>query len=146
MTQSNPQVRRRGRGRALEFLYGLSFTRADWRSALDDFWATFLTKDAARAYAEMLIEGVSEHREDLDAAIDGALRGWSPERVGRIERAILRIALFEIWFRPDVPARVAINEAIELAKAYGSDESPGFVNAVLDRLKDSSVSNSASQG
>ncbi len=146
MTASNTQVRRRGRSRALEFLFAIGFTGADWREALEEFWGTFLTREAARAYAEILIEGVCEYRTELDAAIDGALRGWSPERVGRIERNILRIALFEIWFQADVPARVAINEAIELAKAYGTDESPGFVNAVLDRLKDSSVSNSASQG
>lgn len=144
MTHSSTQARRRGRARALEFLFGLSFTDADWREALVLFWETFLTREAAREYAEILIDGVCEYRVELDAAIDGALRGWTPERVGRIERNILRIALFEIWLQTDVPARVAINEAIELAKAYGTDESPGFVNAVLDRLKDTSLSNPVS--
>jgi N utilization substance protein B len=130
------KARTRARSRALEFLYGLAHTHEDYRDALPRFWETFETNEAARAYAETLIAGAEEEREDLDAAIDGVLQDWNPGRVGRVERAILRIALYEMRYEPDVPIGVAINEAIELAKAYGSDESPGFVNAVLDRLKD----------
>jgi len=132
------KARTRARGRALEFLYGLAHTGQDYRDALPLFWETFETNEAARAYAEKLIAGVEEEREDLDRAIDSALQSWTPGRVGRIERVLLRIALYEMRYEPDVPPGVAINEAIELAKAYGSDESPGFVNAVLDRLKDES--------
>jgi N utilization substance protein B len=139
-------IRRRARERALEFLYGLSHTGDDWRDVLPEFWATFATREASREYAEHLIEGVIEQTVELDDAIDSALTGWTPDRVGRIERCILRIALFEMRYRPDVPQKAAINEAIELAKAYGAEDAAGFVNAVLDRLRDdaSSASGTAS--
>ena len=131
-----PRARRKARCRALEFLFGLEFTGDEWQSALVAFWKTFETKESVREYAELLVAGAFERREELDEYIDAALKGWTPERVGRIERNVLRIAVFEMGFVDDVPPKVAINEAIELAKSYGTDESPGFVNAVLDRIMD----------
>ena len=145
MTDVAPSMRRRARERALEFLFGLGFTGVDWRDARPQFWDTFETRADARRYADDLIEGVEDHREELDQAVNGALQGWTPERVGRIERTILRIGLFEMRYRSDVPAKVAINEALELAKAYGAAESTGFINAVLDRLRDGSAPEPAPQ-
>ena len=142
---AGPQIRRKARARALEFLFGLEFTHDDWREASDAFWETYESKEVVRAYAETLVAGVCEHQAALDEDIDAALTNWTPERVGRIERNILRVALFEITSVDDVPPKVAINEAIELAKSYGSDESPGFVNAVLDRLKDSKLRESPAE-
>ena len=130
------RARRKARCRALELLFGLEFTQDDWRGALAAFWKTFETKESVREYTEILVAGVVEHGEALDEDIDAALKGWTPERVGRIERNVLRIAVFEMGLVDDVPLKVAINEAIELAKGYGTDESPGFVNAVLDRIMD----------
>lgn len=103
---------------------------------MDAFWQTFETRQSVRDYAEILVAGVLEHQSVLDEDIDASLKGWTPERVGRIERNVLRVAIFEMGSIDDVPPKVAINEAIELAKSYGSDESPGFVNAVLDRVMD----------
>lgn len=140
MTAGTQNIRRRARERALEILFGLAFTGDDWRDALPAFWDTFATREASRLYAEELVEGVTDHRGELDGEIDGALKGWTPDRVGRIERNILRVALFEMRYRPDVPEKVAINEAVELAKAYAPDDSAGFVNAVLDRLRDEPAS------
>lgn len=97
------------------------------------------TATASIAYAEDLVAGVIAHKEDLDEQINSALKNWSAERVGRVERNILRVALYEIIYVEDVPANAAINEAVELAKLYGGEESPGFVNAVLDRLKNQPV-------
>lgn len=145
MNDIAPTARRRARERALEFLFGLGFTGNEWRDALPHFWETFVTNEDARRYADELIEGVEDHRGELDAAVNGALQGWAPERVGRIERTILRVALFEMRYRADVPPKVAINEALELAKAYGAAESTGFINAVLDRLRDGSAPEPASQ-
>jgi N utilization substance protein B len=139
VSETPHNARRRGRERALEFLFGLGFTGNEWRDALPQFWETFPTRDASRQYAEELIEGVEERRAELDVAVDGALQGWTPERVGRIERSILRLAVFEMRFGADVPPKVAINEALELAKAYGAAESTGFINAVLDRLRNGSA-------
>lgn len=136
---AGPQSRRKARCRALEFLFGLEFTHDDWGPALEHFWETFPTRDAVRTYARSLVQGVEEQRVLLDAHIDSALRNWKPERVGRVERNILRLALFEMEHVEGVPPKVAINEAVELAKSYGTDDSPGFINAVLDRLKESSL-------
>ncbi len=130
------RARRKARCRALELLFGLEFTGDEWRGALAAFWKTFEAKESVRAYTEILVAGAFERREELDEYIDAALKGWTPERVGRIERNVLRIAVFEMGFVDDVPPKVAINEAIELAKSYGTDDSPGFVNAVLDRIMD----------
>lgn len=132
---SSPQQRRKARRRALEFLFSIEFTQYEWEAALETFWETFDTKQVVREYAKMLIKGIVEHTDDIDAHINGALTNWSPDRVGKIERNILRVAVYEIAYTDDVPQKVAINEAIEIAKAYGSDESAGFVNAVLDKLK-----------
>jgi N utilization substance protein B len=141
----SPSERRRARERAIEFLFGLGFTGQDWREALPHFWETFTTREASRLYADELIEGVEDMRTELDEAVNGALQGWTAERVGRIERVILRVALYEMRYRPDVPPKVAINEALELAKAYGAAESTGFINAVLDRLRDGSAPEPAPQ-
>ena len=132
----NPRTRRRGRERAMQFLHGLEFTQAASHESMDAFWEAFPAKPGAREYAEFLIGGVRKHRQTLDEGIDSALRNWSPERVGRVERNILRVALYEMAYEGDVPNKVAINEAIEIAKVYGSDEAPRFINGILDRLKE----------
>ena len=134
----HPRVRRRARERALQFLFGLDFTQARWQEALEGFWRTYPSRPSVKGYAESVIQGVCENIETLDRDIDGALQHWTLDRVGRVERTVLRIALYEMRYADDVPAKVAINEAIEIAKQYGWDEAPRFVNGVLDRLYDSS--------
>lgn len=116
-------------------MFSIEFTNYDWEEAIAPFWETFDTKPAVREYAHKLIKGVQFNRDDLDKHIDGALTNWTPDRVGKIERNILRVAIYEIAYTDDVPMKVAMNEAIEIAKAYGTDDSAGFVNGVLDRLK-----------
>lgn len=130
----DPRVRRKARERALQFLFGLDFSNYNWEDAIEFFWDTELTRPSVKAYALTLIQGICERREDLDLEIDRAIDRWSPDRVGRIERNVLRIALFEMKYQEDVPSPVAINEAIELAKNFGSNEAPRFVNGVLDKL------------
>lgn len=132
---SSPQIRRKARARALEYLYGLELTGYPWDQNLEKFWEKHATKASVQEYATTLIEGVAGHREELDTAIREALTNWSWDRVDPVERSVLRIALFEMGYRDDVPPPVAINEAIELTKRYAPDESPRFVNGVLDRLK-----------
>jgi transcription antitermination protein NusB len=129
-----PQTRRRARERAVQFLFGLDFTQYTWQDAIEEFWQTNPTRASVKDYAMMLIEGVLGHLNDLDGAIIGALENWNWERVGRIERNVLRIAVYEMRYRDDVPEKVAINEAIEVAKQFSSPEAPRFVNGVLDKL------------
>ena len=134
----DPLVRRRARERALQFLFGLEFTHYAWEEVIDAFWDTRPSKPSVKQYAIQLIRGVQENLDALDHEISQALQNWSADRVGRVERAILRIGLYEMRHEPDVPAPVAINEAIELAKSFGADDTPRFVNGVLDRLRRSS--------
>ncbi len=131
---TSPKIRRAARERALQFLFGLDFTAYDWESVLDAFWLDNPSKPQVTEYAGMLIKGVMTRREELDEAIIGAIENWNPERVGKIERNVLRLALFEARHCDDVPPKVAVNEAIEITKRFGSEEAPRFINGVLDRL------------
>ncbi len=131
---ASPQARRIARERATQFLFGLEFTGEDWETGIDAFFEGQPVRQAAREYATELIRGVQTHREELDEAIDSALENWTPERVGRVERNVLRVALYEMRYADDVPNNVAINEAIEVAKRFADDNAPRFVNGVLDRL------------
>jgi len=88
----------------------------------------------ARAYVKRIATLYAEHGSGLDAEIDEALVGWSPERVGVVERAILRLALLEMKHARDVPPRVVVNEALELARTFSTEDAARFVNGVLDRF------------
>lgn len=136
MSGISPNVRRRARERAVQFLFGLDFTCYDWREAIEDFWRVNPSRPGVRDYAEKLIAGVIDQRGDLDELIAGSLESWSPDRIGRVERNVLRVALWEMRNAGDVPRAVAINEAIEVAKRFGTDDAPRFINGILDRIKE----------
>jgi transcription antitermination protein NusB len=85
----------------------------------------------ARPFTRELTEGVEEHRDELDEAIARHAKGWTLDRIAPLERNIMRVALYEIEHREDVPTEVAIDEAIELAKEYCGADAPGFINGVL---------------
>ena len=82
-------------------------------------------------FAREVSDGVEEHREELDAVIEKHAIGWSLERISKVDLAILRVAVYEILYREDVPAGAAINEAVELAKRFGGDHSYSFINGIL---------------
>jgi N utilization substance protein B len=86
-----------------------------------------------RDFCEALVRGVREHLDELDRTLGQASRNWRLERMARVDRNLLRLALYELRHMPDVPAKVAINEAIEIAKRFGTADSPAFVNGILDR-------------
>ncbi|MBI2434534.1 MAG: transcription antitermination factor NusB [Candidatus Hydrogenedentes bacterium] len=130
----HPHIRRAARERALQFLYGQDLTQYNWQEILEDFWQQNPSRPSIRAYGEKLIRGVCAHQAELDEEIHQALDRWSPERIGYVERAILRIAVYEMLHMPDVPPSVAINEAIEVSKRFGAEEAPRFINGVLDRV------------
>jgi N utilization substance protein B len=87
-------------------------------------------------YARELVEGVVANRSQLDDAISASAREWSLERMPPVDRTILRLAAYELLCRDDVPAAVAIDEAVELAKSLSTDDSPTFVNGVLAKVKE----------
>ncbi len=90
--------------------------------------------EAEQAFVRSAVTGVAEHLEEIDQALNRVARGWSIDRMSKVDLAILRLALYEMRYAEDVPPGVAINEAVDLAKAYSSDEAPAFVNGVLGRL------------
>jgi N utilization substance protein B len=85
----------------------------------------------AKPFTRELADGVDEHREELDAVIGRHAKGWSLERIAPLDRNVIRVALYEIAYRDDVPTEVAIDEAVELAKEYCGVDAPGFVNGIL---------------
>jgi N utilization substance protein B len=85
-----------------------------------------------RPFVEALVRATLDHRDAVDAAITQISRSWRLDRMARVDRNILRLAVAEMMYLPDIPARVSINEAVELAKRYGAAESPAFVNGLLD--------------
>jgi len=82
-------------------------------------------------YASRVMWGAMEHMAQLDGVIENFLKGWDISRINKVDLALMRLAIYEMLREPDVPLGVAVNEAVELAKTYGTDESPAFINGVL---------------
>jgi N utilization substance protein B len=94
-----------------------------------------LLEQRATAFSRELVDGVREHSAELDELIERYAQGWSLDRIAPLERNILRVALYELLHRPDVPAEVAIDEAVEAAKELCSADAPGFVNGILGAVE-----------
>ena len=136
MSKAQFVQRRDGRIAALQFLYAWSINSP--KKLLDDLQVFFSNCEQPRehyAFGEELIHGVIEHITEIDAQIKGLAQNWDFERIAKIDLAILRLAMFEMLFRKDIPPVVSINEAIELAKTFGGPDSGRFVNGILDRIK-----------
>lgn len=101
---------------------------------LDEFWNQMKGTDETRAFAERVVQGVLEHRKDLDALIGKYATNWKVSRMPIVDRNILRAGLYELFWLDDVPAKVTINEAVELAKSFGDEEASKFVNGILDKV------------
>jgi N utilization substance protein B len=127
-------VRRQAREAALQALFMCDFI-ADWSSESAEFCLEhFSIPKSVRPYASQLCSGVIQNLAKIDSSLTCASEHWSLNRMGRVDRSILRLATFELIFLDEIPVNVAINEAIEIAKRFGAEESPHFVNGVLDRV------------
>ncbi|MFM8617384.1 MAG: transcription antitermination factor NusB [Opitutaceae bacterium] len=128
--------RRDSRVAALQYLYAWSIN--DPRSLADDLRTFFEGCEKPRdhyAYAEEIIQGVILHQEEIDGHIRALAQNWDFDRIAKIDLAILRLAIFEMLRRQDVPPVVSINEAIDLSKQFSNADSKRFINGILDRLK-----------
>ncbi len=138
-------IRRKGREIALQILYQSEWgTMDNVESAIREY-ARGLSAGGAKvkkdtlAFAKSLLEGVLRRKEDLDLVIARNVHGWRLDRMARVDRNILRMGAYELLYCSDIPPRVAINEAVELAKMFGSEESRAFINGVLDGVLRESV-------
>ncbi len=127
-------IRHNGREIALQALYQIDLRGGASNDELSLFFESFAADDRARRFARELVDGVRGAQAELDREIAAGLEHWSIGRLSRVDHNILRLALYELISMADVPARVTIDEPIELAKTYGDRDSGRFVNGVLDHL------------
>ena len=139
MKPTNFGTRRLARERALQALYQLDVSGGiGVEEALEWAWAANAQEEpkqeVAHRFATELVDGVCEALEEIDTLLGAHSHHWRLERMSSIDRNILRLGVFELKYRPDIPKKVTLNEAIELAKKYGTENSSAFINGLLDRL------------
>lgn len=118
----------------MQILYQMEAMGQSAREACEVFWKNFKPSDELKEFTEKLVKGVEDHREELDSLIERSSENWSIRRMARVDRNLLRIAVYELLYHPETPVKVAINEAIELGKKFGSEDSGPFINGVLDKV------------
>ncbi len=118
----------------MQILYGLDVSQGTLDEAVELFWKNFEAPEKVKAFSSLLLEGTWNNRQEIDALISGCAENWSIERMSKVDRSILRMAVYELLHCRDIPPKVAINEAIELGKLFGSENSGSFINGVLDAL------------
>jgi transcription antitermination protein NusB len=134
---SIPVRRRKARELALKMLYQMEVNRDSIDRALERYTRIFPYQEDIVVYARTLLAGIRREQEKLDDYIAKASEHWKVSRITYVDKNILRVAVYEMLYSKDVPPKVAIDEALELAKKFGAEESKDFVNGILDRvLKD----------
>ncbi|MBA4398132.1 MAG: transcription antitermination factor NusB [Syntrophus sp. (in: bacteria)] len=154
--------RRKAREVALQVLYGLDVVKTDVQEAISLFWShftapeevfepfwdyfdnpdaarkhhmkSFAVSSEAKLFSSLLIEGAWQKRHEIDNAISDCSEHWSISRMTKVDRSILRMAVYELLYCDDIPPKVTLNEAIDLGKTYGSENSGAFINGILDAL------------
>ena len=125
--------RHQSRERALQILfqYDIHGKPGVW---LDEFWRQCHASEDVKTFAERLVGGVLEHKKDLDSLIGKYATNWKVSRMQVLDRNILRLGAYELLYLDEVPAKVSVDEAIELAKDFGDEEAAKFVNGILDKV------------
>jgi N utilization substance protein B len=154
--------RRKAREVALQVLYELDVVKTDVQAAISLFWShftapeevfepfwdyfdnpedarkhhlkSFTVSSEAKVFSSLLIEGAWEKRHEIDKVISDCSEHWSISRMSKVDRSILRMAVYELLYCDDIPPKVTLNEAIDLGKTYGSENSGSFINGILDAL------------
>jgi transcription antitermination factor NusB len=126
--------RRRARELAIKVLFHLEFTPGTPEDVFRLICENFGASKSIRSFSKELVLGVCAKREELDQLISGASEHWRLERMSRVDKTILRLGAFEILVMKDIPPKVSIDEAVELGKIYGTEDSGSFINGVLDNI------------
>ncbi len=120
----------------MQFLYELDLRgETDWEPRFRDFSSRHPTDEEVRAFTEEVVRGTLLHKPKIDDLLRQYTEHWSLDRMAVVDRNILRQGVFELLWEPDVPPKVAINEALEVAKKFSTQESSRFINGVLDRIR-----------
>jgi N utilization substance protein B len=126
--------RHRARELALQVLFQMEFNPGDPGESFDRVCKSFSPPKDIRPFSRLLVEGVCENKDEIDKLISKSSKNWRLDRMSRVDRNILRVAVFEVICMKDIPPKVSIDEAVELGKRFGTDESGAFINGVLDRI------------
>ena len=126
--------RRKARECALQVLFQIDFLHQEPHTILPLFWQSHPAKEDVRAFTERVVEGVWRNLAEIDALIESHSTNWRLDRMPAVDRNILRLAVYELLFERDIASSVTLNEAIEIAKRFGTEESGAFVNGVLDPI------------
>ena len=128
-------TRHEARQWAVQVLFQRDFNHGELADALAEFWLERKPSARARGFAETLVRGVEQHRAELDELLQRYAENWNVKRMGAVDRNVMRAALYEMLYCPDIPPVVTINEAVEMAKEFSGMESGKFVNGILDRAR-----------
>lgn len=126
--------RRQSRELALQFIYGFDLNRIDLEKALREFPGWGQANREVDKFARELMAGTAARLEELDKIISVHTPNWNLERIALVDKCILRLAIYEIYYREDIPPLVSINEAIEIAKKFSGDQAGAFINGILDKI------------
>lgn len=131
--------RRLARETALQVLFQLDMAKEklDTATVVRKWAEEFAVPETSIPFAQALVEGTLSHMEEIDEKLGQYSEGWALTRMANVDRNLLRLACYEILYREDIPGRVTINEALEIAKRYASEESGKFINGILDRVVES---------
>lgn len=133
--------RKKARDNAFKCVYELEFGRDENLDKILEYcYKENDNKAEEKEYIEMVLKGIKEHLEEIDEIILSKLKNWSIDRIAKIDLAILRLAIYEIMYVEDIPEKVSANEAVELAKTYGNNDSKSFVNGVIAKVIESKES------
>ena len=131
--------RRKSREFALQVLYQLDITKQDVVKALAQWKEHLLPKEGDHGFIERIVLGVTEHCKEIDLLIERYSENWRLDRMNIIDRNILRMAAFELLYCEEIPPKVTLNEAIDLEKRFGNQDSGSFINGILDRIQNEAV-------
>jgi N utilization substance protein B len=126
--------RREGRQAAIQYLFAHDLHGEVSEQERHGFWELHSANAKVREHAEALLQGVLQHREEIDQRISERLENYSFDRVGTVDRNILRVAVYELLYVKEIPVRVVINEAVEIARGLGDTQTRIFVNGILDKI------------
>ena len=140
-------MRKRTKARecALQVLYQIDITNAALEDALKDYWAEYQHPQNIVEFAAKIVEGTCRNKKEIDGLIGKYAENWSISRMAVVDRNVMRMAAYELLYCPDIPHKVCINEAVELAKKFADSESGKFVNGILDRIHKESTKDVAKE-